>query len=270
MTATDQNRAGKRRVLELGEEDASTPPFFQPQTRGISREHPFWEPSLVPRAFGTNGNAAIGAAAAAGVSRSLESNLGETLFDEALPQEQPHQRHCDPDAPAHHHQQQRQQQQLLQQQQHIAHHQYNFSPQLPDPEPLLSRQHFSTSSTHYNNSNNNNNGYAESTFIGSCQQSSAASGGALQCLSDVVQATDAESEMIVTDGDLTMVHIQSWEQKLDWRSFLSEAVAARKAREIFKNFDIEAEPPRFLRPPSSRSVRPSQGLELCGRRRSGL
>lgn len=84
-------------------------------------------------------------------------------------------------------------------------------------------------------------------------QSSAGPFGALKCLGDALHAVDAETELQMSDADLTMVHIQSWEQKLDWRSFLSEAVAARKAREIFRAFDAEADPPPFARPPTSGS-----------------
>jgi len=88
----------------------------------------------------------------------------------------------------------------------------------------------------------------------------AAPAGALKCLGEAVNATDAEAELPVKDSDLTMVHIQSWEQKLDWRSFLSESVAVCKARQIFRLFDVEAEPPSFSRPPASCKKRPSQGL----------
>lgn len=80
--------------------------------------------------------------------------------------------------------------------------------------------------------------------------------GALRCL-DVVDAGDREHELEVAEADLTMVHIQSWEQKLDWRSFLSEAVASSKARQLFNAFDVEAEPPKYARPPASRPMPPA-------------
>mmetsp|Transcript_47947 Transcript_47947/g.126491 ORF Transcript_47947/g.126491 Transcript_47947/m.126491 type:complete len:241 (+) Transcript_47947:1514-2236(+) len=76
-------------------------------------------------------------------------------------------------------------------------------------------------------------------------------GGALRCLSDVVDAADREQELLVPETDLTMVHMESWEQKLDWRSFLSEAVATSKARQLFTAFDVEADPPPYARPPPS-------------------
>lgn len=92
----------------------------------------------------------------------------------------------------------------------------------------------------------------------------------LKCMADAVHAVDGETELLVTDADLTMVHIQSWEQKLDWRSFLSEAVATGKAREIFRLFDVEAEPPSYLRPPPSSDARPSYDGRTFMQCRSGL
>lgn len=95
--------------------------------------------------------------------------------------------------------------------------------------------------------------------------------GALRCLGDAVHAS-TEAETPLTDADITMVPIQSWEQKLDWRSFLSEAVAASKAREMFTAFDVEAEPPPFRRPlPSSCQLRPSGGeCRPFGKSKTGL
>lgn len=74
--------------------------------------------------------------------------------------------------------------------------------------------------------------------------------GVTACLSDVIDAGD-QQEFVIMEDDLTTVHIQSWEQKLDWRSFLSEAVASTRARQLFQAFDTEADPPPFQRPPPS-------------------
>ncbi|OLP91402.1 hypothetical protein AK812_SmicGene26881 [Symbiodinium microadriaticum] len=73
----------------------------------------------------------------------------------------------------------------------------------------------------------------------------------LRCLSDVVDAGDRNHEIEIAEEELTTVHISSWEQRLDWRSFLSEAVASSLARQAFQNFDVEAEPPAYARPPPS-------------------
>ncbi|CAE7745381.1 unnamed protein product, partial [Symbiodinium pilosum] len=81
----------------------------------------------------------------------------------------------------------------------------------------------------------------------------------LRCLSDVVDAGDRNYEIEIAEEDLTTVHISSWEQRLDWRSFLSEAVASSLARQAFMNFDVEAEPPAYARPPpSSKESSPKQ------------
>lgn len=87
----------------------------------------------------------------------------------------------------------------------------------------------------------------------------AASGGArglagLRCLGDVVDAADHEFELEVPEAELSTVHIETWEQRLDWRSFLSEAVASSRARQLFKAFDVDAEPPKYARPPPSSPV----------------
>jgi len=73
----------------------------------------------------------------------------------------------------------------------------------------------------------------------------------LRCLSDVVEAVDTAGELEVPEAELSTVHIETWEQRLDWRSFLSEAVASTRARQLFNAFDVEAEPPSYARPPPS-------------------
>jgi len=86
---------------------------------------------------------------------------------------------------------------------------------------------------------------------------------ALRCLSDVVDAGDRNFEIDIAEEDLTTVHISSWEQRLDWRSFLSEAVAASLARQAFMNFDVEAEPPSYPKPPPSARSGPNAENQRC-------
>jgi len=84
----------------------------------------------------------------------------------------------------------------------------------------------------------------------------------LHCLSDVIEEVDRDGELVVPDAELSTVHIETWEQRLDWRSFLSEAVASSRARQLFKAFDVEAEPPSYARPPPSSA--PSAGSNSAG------
>lgn len=84
-----------------------------------------------------------------------------------------------------------------------------------------------------------------------CVGSSALAAAPLRCLDNVLDAADKDYELEVPEAELTTVHIQSWEQRLDWRSFLSEAVASRMARQAYMSCDVEAEPPSYARPPPS-------------------
>jgi len=97
-----------------------------------------------------------------------------------------------------------------------------------------------------------------------------AGSGALHCLSDVVDAADHDEELRIPEAELTMVHIQSWEQKLDWRSFLGEAVASSKARQLFVAFDVEAEPPSYAKPPLSSRPEPGSHDQQALVRPGGL
>eukprot|EP00913_Durusdinium_trenchii_P022335 g20983.t1 len=103
---------------------------------------------------------------------------------------------------------------------------------------------------------------------GSCESNFLSGAAPLRCLSDVVDAGDRNEIDIAEERseDLTTVHISSWEQRLDWRSFLSEAVAASLARQAFMNFDVEAEPPSYARPPPSAR---SAGSNPAGDGRAG-
>lgn len=71
------------------------------------------------------------------------------------------------------------------------------------------------------------------------------------CLQDAVLAVDRECEIEVPDSELMTVQLWTREQRLDWRDFLCEAVAGRKAAVLFSKFDVDAEPPAYARPPPS-------------------
>jgi hypothetical protein len=75
----------------------------------------------------------------------------------------------------------------------------------------------------------------------------------LRCLDDALDtvAADRREEIEVSEDEITSVQITSLEQRLDWRNFLAEAVAASKARQMFTAFDVDPETPRYARPPPS-------------------
>lgn len=80
---------------------------------------------------------------------------------------------------------------------------------------------------------------------------------------DVVEGVHINNtDEIIQDADLTMVHIQSWDQKLEWRSFLSESVAMSRARQMYISVDVEPDPPRYARPPPSLPTAESQTADL--------
>mmetsp|Transcript_99513 Transcript_99513/g.259963 ORF Transcript_99513/g.259963 Transcript_99513/m.259963 type:complete len:427 (+) Transcript_99513:316-1596(+) len=56
------------------------------------------------------------------------------------------------------------------------------------------------------------------------------------------------------EDELTTVAMETKEQRLQWRDFLSEAVSKSCAQSLFAAFDVEAEPPRYRRPPRSAPV----------------
>jgi len=54
-----------------------------------------------------------------------------------------------------------------------------------------------------------------------------------------------------SEEELTTVALETKEQRLVWRDFLSEAVSKSCARSLFASYDVEAEPPKYARPPLS-------------------
>lgn len=104
------------------------------------------------------------------------------------------------------------------------------------------------------------------------QNACVAPADALKCLGDAVHAIDRENEITLPDCEITMVPIQSWEQKLDWRSFMSEAVALSKAREMFVAFDVDSDPPMYSIPSSSDGAPPPSGGDVApfGRSKAGI
>lgn len=60
----------------------------------------------------------------------------------------------------------------------------------------------------------------------------------------------------VPDRDLVSVHLTTREQRLELRDFLCEMVATKKAASMFLLYDVEAEPPKYARPPASSRSEP--------------
>mmetsp|Transcript_10559 Transcript_10559/g.24037 ORF Transcript_10559/g.24037 Transcript_10559/m.24037 type:complete len:282 (-) Transcript_10559:85-930(-) len=65
------------------------------------------------------------------------------------------------------------------------------------------------------------------------------------------KASRREAAPDITDADLSTVQFSTRQQRLDWRDFLCEIVATSQVSSLFTLFDVEAEPPRYARPPPS-------------------
>lgn len=74
-------------------------------------------------------------------------------------------------------------------------------------------------------------------------------GGALDFLAGASLGSLAESDP--PEEELTGIAMGTREQRLQWRDFLNEAVSSSCATSLFVAFDVEAEPPTYMRPPAS-------------------
>jgi len=84
--------------------------------------------------------------------------------------------------------------------------------------------------------------------------SSGAASVAGECIDLLAQAIQAGADARPPEQELTTVLLETKEQRIQWREFLSEAVARSGSSAIFASYDVEAEPPRYNRPPCSRSA----------------
>jgi len=82
-----------------------------------------------------------------------------------------------------------------------------------------------------------------------------------ECMELAAQAINVIPDSAPPEEELTTVLLETKEQKLHWRDFLTETVSTYKANNLFKNYDVEADPPRYSRPPLSR---PQAGLGKGG------
>jgi len=73
-----------------------------------------------------------------------------------------------------------------------------------------------------------------------------------ECMELAAKAINVSPDSAPPEEELTTVLLETKEQKLHWRDFLTETVSTYKANNLFKNYDVEADPPRYSRPPLSR------------------
>jgi len=71
------------------------------------------------------------------------------------------------------------------------------------------------------------------------------------CIDLLASTLDASDDISPPEEELTTVLLETKEQRLQWRDFLSEAVSKCRAVSLFTSFDVEAEPPWYARPPPS-------------------
>merc|ERR1711972_1227831 len=71
------------------------------------------------------------------------------------------------------------------------------------------------------------------------------------CINMMSSAIDVSDEPEPPEDELTTVLLETKEQRLQWRDFLSEAVSKSRANALFSSYDVEADPPYYARPPPS-------------------
>lgn len=74
-----------------------------------------------------------------------------------------------------------------------------------------------------------------------------------ECMELAAQAINVSPDSAPPEEELTTVLLETKDQKQHWRDFLTETVSNYKANNLFKSYDVEADPPRYSRPPLSRS-----------------
>mmetsp|Transcript_107831 Transcript_107831/g.168434 ORF Transcript_107831/g.168434 Transcript_107831/m.168434 type:complete len:681 (-) Transcript_107831:94-2136(-) len=85
------------------------------------------------------------------------------------------------------------------------------------------------------------------------------------CSGFLSTAIDMSDEPEPPDDELTTVLLETKEQRLQWRDFLSEAVSKCRANALFASYDVDADPPRYARPPMSAAPVSSEKVEMMVR-----
>jgi len=73
----------------------------------------------------------------------------------------------------------------------------------------------------------------------------------MACFHEAAAGFELHDEVEVPESELMTVQLRTREQRLDWRDFLCEAVAGKKAAALFQLYDMEVDPPPYTRPPPS-------------------
>jgi len=81
------------------------------------------------------------------------------------------------------------------------------------------------------------------------------------CVDMLAGALSASADASPPDSELTTVLLETKEQRLHWREFLCESVSKSSATNLYSAFDVEAEPPRYARPPVSSAIPPQSAQE---------
>lgn len=80
------------------------------------------------------------------------------------------------------------------------------------------------------------------------------------CINILSEAIEVRTDPEPPEDELTTVLLETKEQRLQWRDFLSEAVSKCKANALFQSYDVEADPPRYARPPLSSAPKADAAL----------
>lgn len=71
------------------------------------------------------------------------------------------------------------------------------------------------------------------------------------CIDLLARAIDVQATPEPPEEELTMVAMETVEQRLQWREFLSDSVSNRCANTLYLSYDVDSEPPLYPRPPPS-------------------
>mmetsp|Transcript_69336 Transcript_69336/g.111793 ORF Transcript_69336/g.111793 Transcript_69336/m.111793 type:complete len:581 (-) Transcript_69336:65-1807(-) len=71
------------------------------------------------------------------------------------------------------------------------------------------------------------------------------------CIDHLLGALNVSSDTAPREEDLTTVILDTKEQRMQWREFMGEAVSNSFASSLYTSFDVEPEPPKYAKPPSS-------------------